>query len=130
MSDHFAQLSAFLGSTTDYPVYVDIPHKFELGRLPAIGLYYVGPAERRPALNSLGIDMEDIDVDIFIPKKTWVTGEAFKLAQLLRMQLYQFRTDDSRCLEVTRPTRRPDRNPTIRRLGMTVTVASPASPHF
>ncbi|HAT1303608.1 hypothetical protein ACL1F6_08340 [Corynebacterium striatum] len=125
MADHFAILSQALTANFPHPVFVDLPHGFELEELPTIGLFTVGPAERRPGLNVLGVDVEDIDVDFFVSPLMWETGEAVKLANIVRLFLYRFRDGPVRVLDVSRPERRVDRNPKVRRLGMTVTFASP-----
>ncbi|MGX9138472.1 hypothetical protein [Corynebacterium striatum] len=125
MADHFAILTKALKTNFPHPVFVDLPHGFELEELPTIGLFTVGPPERRPGLNVLGVDVEDIDVDFFVSPLMWETGEAVKLVNIVRLFLSRLRDGPVRVLDVSRPERRIDRNPKVRRLGMTVTLASP-----
>lgn len=130
--DHFSLLAKFLHAQTGFPVYVDLPTGFELKSLPSIGLSFVGTAERRPGLNVLGIDVEDVDVDLFVSPAMWESGEAVKLAHRIRIMLEHDFSPQSgvRVLGCSRPSRRPDRNPKIRRIGLTVSVASPVTEVF
>lgn len=127
MADHFALLTGYLADTFEVPVYRELPPKFEDRGLPAIQLLTVGPADPRPGLNTLGVDFEDIDLHFFATRQMMLTGEAFRLAQFVRVQLSGLHLDEARVLDVTRPEQILDYNPRIRRLGMTITVASPAA---
>ncbi|QRP60874.1 hypothetical protein I6J72_05465 [Corynebacterium sp. FDAARGOS 1242] len=123
--DNFALLVTALGENFPYPVHVDLPHKFELKELPTIGLFSAGPAERRPGLNVLGVDVEDIDLHFFVSPEMMRSGEAMKRAAILRIFLARVRADSTRVLDVTRPEIMLDRNPRVKRIGLTVSIASP-----
>lgn len=107
-------------------VQVEMPHGFDMKTLPAVDLTDPGPAGRKPALQGLGFDEVDVDVDLFISHTMWLTGGARALADDLRVHLMTFHTGRMKTVEVTRPSKRPDRNSSIRRLGMIITVLMPA----
>lgn len=109
-------------------VHVELPHDQELRQLPCINLVSAGPAQRQMTMQGLGLDIQDIDVEIYVDESTWVRGDALRIANFLRAKLSVFRLGRMHVTEVTRPDKLPDRNPSIRRLGMTVSVLVPA-PH-
>lgn len=117
---------AFLSAAGVAPVYADLPHDFELDTLPAVDLQSVGPARREAGLNVLGVDYVDIDVDYYCSARDFRVGLAMPRALQLRRFLARLNRGGVRAIEVSRPVRRPDRNPNVRRLSMTMTVAVPA----
>ena len=123
--DEYAALISHL-ALLGYPVYFHLPHSFEEQGLPAIWVQPVGPAARSPGLNHLGIDRIDLDVDILTGVTSWDTGEAMRLSHRIRQHLTGLRTGGFRVLDAGRPVARPDWNPDIRRIGLTVTLAVPA----
>lgn len=108
------------------PVYSEMPHDFDGKHLPALWVQHVGPAARRQAINSRGIDYIDLDIDLFVSLEMWHTGKAMELAQMVRMHVHRFREGMVKVLDTGRPEPRPDINSTIRRYGLTITVAVPA----
>ncbi|AKN59589.1 hypothetical protein [Corynebacterium phage LGCM-V6] len=108
------------------PVYSELPHDFEEKRLPALWIQHVGPAARRQAINSMGIDYVDLDIDLFVSLDMWHTGAAMELAQEVRAHVHRFREGMLKVLDAGRPIARPDFNSVIRRYGLTITVAVPA----
>lgn len=127
MADIYAALITHLSHLEQVgSVYRELPHNADLGTLPALDLQDPGPAGRKPAWQGLGWDAVDIDVDLYITRTMWLQGLADPLANTIRHHLYTFRAGQMRAVEVTRPTKRSDRNENIRRLGMTVTVLVPA----
>lgn len=125
MADVLAVLVSHLKSGP-WRVYAEMPHSFELKSLPAISIVQVGPSARSPALNGLGVDWIDFDCDLYIDHTQWVSGQAQRLADHLRQHLTQLHSGGVRFIDASRPEKRPDRNPNIRRLSVTVTVAVPA----
>lgn len=107
-------------------VYTELPHGVELTALPCINLVSAGPGRRLLSMQGLGVDAEDIDVELYIAEHMWQRGDAFPIAQKIRALLSQFRAGQAKALDVTRPEKLPDRNPSIRRLGMTVSIMLPA----
>lgn len=107
-------------------VHVELPHDAELRALPCVDLQPAGPAGRTPALQGLGVDSVFIDVDLFVSPQMWLTGQAAALADNLRRYLSTYRDGMARAVDVGRPSRRPDRNPNIRRIGFTVEILTPA----
>lgn len=127
MADVYAALVTHLSQLGQVgSVYREAPHDADLGTLPAIDLQDPGPAGRKPAWQHLGVDEVDIDVDLYVTRTMWLRGQADPLADTIRTHLYRFRAGRMKAVEVSRPTKRSDRNPEIRRLGMTVTVLVPA----
>nr|WP_216606957.1 hypothetical protein [Corynebacterium ulcerans] len=108
------------------PVYSELPHDFEEKRLPALWVQHVGPAARRQAINSRGIDYVDLDIDLFVSLDMWHTGAAMDLAQKVRTHVHRFHEGMLKVLDTGRPEARPDFNSVIRRYGLTITVAVPA----
>ncbi|WP_311353784.1 hypothetical protein [Corynebacterium pyruviciproducens] len=108
-------------------VYADLPHDVELRAFPCAGLTVVGPATTRHAFNAPGLDLEDIDVDVYSTPAAFTTGALFRQALSLRIHLLHLHRDKTSVIAASRPQRRPDRNPKIRRIGFTVTVAGPAA---
>lgn len=104
----------------------EMPHDFDLKKLPAVDLTDPGPAGRKPALQGLGFDVVDVDVDLYMDRAMWMSGAGDQLAQQLRKHLSTFRSGRLKAFEVSRPYKRPDRNSSIRRIGMTVTVLMPS----
>lgn len=107
-------------------VHVELPHDEQLRSLPCIDLQPAGPAARHPALLGLGFDTQDIDVDLYVSAGDWRRGLARPLATRVRVHLDRFRSGPMAAVGVTAPHKLPDRNPDIRRLGMTVSVRLPA----
>lgn len=123
--DNFALLVKALGENFLCPVYVNLPHDFEIKELPTISLYSAGPAERRPGLNVLGVDVEDIDLHFLVSREMLRSGEAMKRAAVMRIFLSQLLAGSTRVIDVTRPERMLDLNPRVKRIGLTVSIASP-----
>lgn len=125
--DLYAALVVYL---KDFPgvasVQREMTHDFELALLPAIDLVDPGPAGRKPALQGLGFDAVDVDIDLYFSRASWMSGAGDALARDLREHLSSFRFGRMKAIEVSRPHKRPDRNSNIRRLGFTVTVLMPA----
>ena len=128
--DNFALLVKALGDNFPYPVHVNLPHDFEIKDLPTIALFSAGPAERRPGLNVLGVDVEDIDLHFFVSPGMLRSGEAMKAAAVVRLFLSQLRVGETRVLDATRPERMLDRNPRVARIGFTASIASPVQTTF
>lgn len=125
--DPYAALVTYLdGLNLVASVHVELPHDEKLRALPCINLVSAGPAQRQMTMQSLGLDIQDIDVDIYVDESMWVRGDAHRIANLVRAKLSLFRVGRMHVTEVTRPEKLPDRNPSIRRLGMTVSVLIPA----
>lgn len=125
MADALAALVSHIKSGP-WRVYAEMPHNFELKSLPAINVVQVGPSARSPALNGLGVDWMDYDCDLYVDHAQWASGQAQRLADQLRQHLTRLHSDGVRFIDASRPAKRPDRNSTIRRLSVTVTVAAPA----
>lgn len=123
--DEYAVLIAHL-SQHGLPVYLELPHGFEARGEPVLWVQPVGPASRSPALNKLGFDRIGLDVDLLAGADFWATGQANLLMHSVRQRLTGLRTDGFRVLDVGRPVVRPDWNPDIRRIGLTVELAVPA----
>lgn len=125
--DVYAELVQYIrGFQGIQSVQREMPHDFDLTTLPAVDLTDPGPAGRKPALQGLGFDEVDIDVDLYLSRTMWLSGAGETLAQNLRSHLSAFQTGRMKAVDVTRPHKRPDRNSSIRRLGMTITVLMPA----
>lgn len=125
--DPYAELVKYLTTIeTIKSVHVELPHDAELRVMPCINLVSAGRAQRQPSMQGLGIDIQDIDVDVYVDDLTWKKGDAFRIANLVRLRLTGFRVGMMRAVEVSRPDKLPDRNANIRRLGMTVSVLLPA----
>lgn len=107
-------------------VHVELPAGVDLDALPCVALHSAGPAQRRPALQGLGADVVGVDVHLYVGTTTWMTGQAHPLADALRRHLSRWRDGRAHVIDVTRPERLPDRNPNIRRLGMTADIIVPA----
>ncbi|UWE87248.1 hypothetical protein NY054_07145 [Corynebacterium diphtheriae bv. mitis] len=73
-----------------------------------------------------GIDYVDLDIDLFVSLDMWHTGAAMELAQTIRTHMHRFREGMLKVLDTGRPEPRPNFNSTIRRCGLTITVAVPA----
>lgn len=124
--DVYAALIAHLRAVDGVAAaYVEAPHDLEL-KLPAVDLQPVGPARRHRAFNHLGADALDVDVDIYFTTSDALTGAGQALAHRVRQSLAGFRQGLMKSIDVGRPESRPDRNPNIRRLCVTVTVIAPA----
>lgn len=106
-------------------VHEDLTEGVDLGSLPCVAVHSAGPAQRRPALQGLGVDVVSIDVHLYISRSAWMKGQAYSLAEMLRRHLSVWRRGQIRAVDVSRPDRLPDRNPNIRRLGMTVDIHVP-----
>ncbi|OWX99387.1 hypothetical protein [Corynebacterium diphtheriae] len=113
-------------SKLGFPVYSELPHDFEEKHLPVLWVQHVGPAARRQAINSRGIDYVDLDIDLFVSLDMWHTGAAMELAQTIRTHMHRFREGMLKVLDTGRPEPRPNFNSTIRRCGLTIMVAVPA----
>lgn len=124
--DEFAFMIRVL-SVLDVPVYVELPTGFETRGLPVLWVQPVAPASRSPALNALGLDRVDVDIDVLASVSQFRQGEASRLAHTVRHKLAAARAGGFRVLDVGRPAPRPDYNPKIRRLGLTATVGVPAT---
>lgn len=125
--DLFAELVTYIDQVPDVEaVHVDLEHGVRLQQLPCVALYSAGPAARHPAAQGLGADTVSIDVELFISPFMHHDGSGHQLAQQIRSHLARFRSGMARAVDVSRPARRPDRNPDVRRLGMTVDIIVPA----
>ncbi|APT85320.1 hypothetical protein CAQU_09865 [Corynebacterium aquilae DSM 44791] len=112
---------------TKLPVYAEeLPHSFELTKLPALHVHEIGPAARSPALNTLGVDVQDVDLEIFVTPEMWDSGEAHDLAHRLRSWLMHRSRGAFRIQDIGRPIRRPDINEAVRRYAFTIRIALPA----
>lgn len=120
--DVLAAIVEKLQGVNDWPVYAELPHDFELAGLPAVDVWQVGPAERRAAMNALGADIVEFDVDIYTTPAMWNSGDAWKLANAARMELWRWWGASIHVVDASRPESRPDRNENIRRVGFTVSV--------
>lgn len=108
-------------SATGYPVFAEeLPDTKALRKLPALHCFVVGDGRRRPAHNGLGVDDVDVDVELFISPLDWKTGRAHDVADALRRYLAGVYGEGVRVVDVSRPVRRPDLNPNVRRLALLV----------
>lgn len=125
--DPFAALVPYLNAVPGVAtVHVGLPHDAEMRTLPCIDLQPAGPAARHRSSAGLGFDTQDIDVDLYVSASDWKLGRASPLASQVRAHLDRFRAGLIVAVEVTTPQKLPDRNPNIRRMGMTVSVRLPA----
>lgn len=122
MTDVYRELVKQL-STAGQVVYVEVPHNAPLDKLPCIDLQPAGPGSNLGAFNALGGDLVDVDVDFYAPVDYFNSGMAYEHASAIRSFLSKIRLPGFNVVAVTYPISLPDRNPRIRRLGMTATVA-------
>lgn len=125
-ADVFKALVARLDGAGFGPVTVELPAGESLLELPCVDVWPVAAPSTTHGLNVLGVDVVDVDVDLFVSRGQWLAGDGERWANELREYLFAWRDPLFRVRHVTAPVRRPDRNKNIRRYGVTIQIVCPA----
>lgn len=126
MVDELAVLVGHLSATGVGPVVVE-PEPGSIGaKLPTVAVFAVGRPQANHGFNTLGVDEVEYDVDVYVSALSWQKGEAVPIAGALRKHVASLQHSGVRAVAVSRPIRRPDPNPKMRRLGFTVTLRTAA----